>query len=166
MEVRINIIFSILIFAIIHCSNPITEPHLLPIKNDNDNDYLNDNIEYYFGLDSLNPDTDDDSILDGVQLAKDFYEKIGYLPRYENEHTPYVIDEIIYGQEMCPVCDRAVNLGRVRIINPINSLADTIPFIGLHYLYYGSFRYRGEIHEGDIEPVKLGRILRLITDDK
>lgn len=164
MVIELGKVLALSILILGSCSKSIPESHLIPIENDYDNDYLNDRIEYYFGLDSLNPDTDNDTVLDGVQLAKRFYYVIEYLPRYETGYSPYVIEEIIYGQEMCSVCDRAVNLGRVRIINPVNNLADTIPFIGLHYLYYGSLRYKGEIHEGDIEPVRLGRILRQITD--
>jgi len=161
---KISIMSLIVIIIFMSCSNSTPESHLLPIKNDNDEDYLVDSIEYYFGLDSLDSDTDEDSVLDGVQLAKEFYEDIEYLPRHEIEYGPYVIEEIIYGQEICPICGKAINLGRVRIINPVNNLADTIPFIGLHYLKYGSFKYEGEIHEGEIDPVRIYNILRSITE--
>ena len=161
---KIGIMSLIVIVIYMSCSNSTPESHLLPIKNDNDEDYLVDSVEYYFDLDSLNSDTDEDGVLDGVQLAKEFYEDIKYLPRHEIAYGPYVIEEIIYGQEICPICGKAINLGRVRIINPVNNLADTIPFIGLHYLNYGSFKYEGEIHEGEIDPVRIYNILRSIIE--
>jgi hypothetical protein len=159
MEVRIATILSLLIFAIMRCSNPIAEPHLLSIESDRDSDYLGDGIESYFGLDSLAPDTDGNGVLDGVQLACDFFEEIRSLPRHEIEYGPYVIEDLLYGLEMCSRCDVLLNMGHIRIINQTNNSADTIPFVGLHYLSYGGFRYKGEIHEGDIDPVRLFDIL-------
>jgi hypothetical protein len=97
-------------------------------------------------------------------LAKEFSERMGYLPQEQIEYGPYVINEPIYGLEICPICGRAINLGRIIIINPLNDLSDTIPYIGLHYLSYGSFRYEANIHRGKIEPVKLYKILRSITE--
>ena len=144
------------------CSDFPPETHLLPIENDDDEDYLTDSIEYYFNLDCWNPDSDEDGMLDGVQLAKGFYGDIEYLPRHEIKYGPYVIEEIIYGQKICPICGKSINLGRVRIINPVNNLADTIPFIGLHYLNYGSFKYQGEVHKGEINPVKIYNTLNSI----
>lgn len=158
---RIMIVVIIIIFT--GCSSSLPESHLLSIENDNDRDYLTDSVEYYFYLDSLNSDTDGDTVLDGVQLALEFYERIGYLPDEPIEYGPYIINEPIYGQEICPICGWAINLGRIIIINPLNNLADTIPYIGLHYLKNGSFSYRSDCHTGSIEPVKLYKILRSIT---
>lgn len=164
MVVKVGIMSVIISIVFISCANSMPESHLLPIDDDNDGDYLTDSVEYYFNLDPENPDTDGNNVLDGIQLAKEFYEDIEYLPRYEIGHGPYVIEEIIYGQEICPICGRAINLGRIRVINLLNNLSDTIPFVGLHYLDYGSFRYEGEIHEGEIDPVRLFNILESIKE--
>ncbi len=91
---------------------------------------------------------------------KTYYdERISTLPHDSIDYAPYIIEEPAYGFEICPVCSDTVNLGRVRIINHLNNLADTIPYIGLHYLQNGSFAYRGDAHTGSIEPVRLYRIL-------
>jgi hypothetical protein len=133
--------------------------HWLSIDGDRDEDLLLDEIELYFEIDPTKADTDQDGVLDGVQLAKAFWAEIEKLPREPTPDGPYLIENHAYGLETCERCGATINMGYVEIINPMKELSIEISYIGLHYLEHGSFSYDGTLHDGAIDPKLLSEIL-------
>lgn len=133
--------------------------HWLSIDGDRDEDLLPDEIEPYFDLDPARADTDQDGVLDGVQLSKAFWAEIEKLPGEPIPDGPYLVENIAYGLETCERCGATVNMGYVEIINPVKELSIEVPYIGLHYLEHGSFSYDGTLHDGSIDPKLLSEIL-------
>lgn len=124
------------------------DPHWLPLPSytDNDGDYLPDEDEPYLGMQPNDPDTDDNGVLNGVQLARAAYAIYTTLPHEVQSDSTYVIDHAQRGIEKCSVCDSAVNMGYVEIVNPLEKLVIEVPYIALHYLEHGSFMYKGDVH--------------------
>jgi hypothetical protein len=63
------------------------------------------------------------------------------------------------GQETCQKCGAQVNMGYVKIINPMRQMQMDITFIGLHFLDYHCFSYDGNIHSGRVNLDSLKQIL-------
>ena len=137
------------------------DPHWLALEGDSDSDGLADEDEAYFGTDMSDPDTDDDGVLDGVELAIDMWRSIEELPRDTSDTGPFAIEMEMDGLEMCQSCGQTVNMGFVLITHPLEGLSATIPFIGLHYMEHGSFVYDGDYHgQGTVNPRFVNCILK------
>jgi len=54
-----------------------------------------------------------------------------------------------------------VNMGYIVIVNPLKDIKVEVPYIALHYMEHGSLSYRGDLHEGRVDPVKLAEALEL-----
>jgi hypothetical protein len=126
----------------------------LPMGTDIDGDFLPDADEPYLGVQVNNPDTDGDGELDGVDLAHAAYAIYSMLPHQPQSDTPYVVDHMLRGIETCNVCGTPVNMGHVEIFNPLENLALEVPYIALHYLEHGSYRYAGDVHGPDAIHVR------------
>ncbi len=138
------------------------DPHWLPLAktDDADQDFLYDSEEPFLGLQPNNPDTDANGLLDGVQLAQAMHLIYSALPHEAQNDRPYVIDHMLRGIENCTICDSSVNMGYCEIVNPLEKLVIELPYISLHYLQHGSFRYAGSLHgEGRVNPRQLKAVL-------
>lgn len=124
------------------------DPHWLPLpeNTDLDADLLPDDDEAYLGMQPNDPDTDDNGVLDGVQLAQASHAIYAMLPHHAQSNGPYVIDHMQRGLEHCRACDSAVNMGYVEIVNPLENLVIEVPYLAVHFLEHGSFMYDGEVH--------------------
>ncbi len=141
-----------------------SDPHLLPVEDDEDGDYISFAEEILRGVDWHNPSTAQDTVLDGVALALELKALIDSLPETPVEGHPYKTFEYQYGLETCAVCGEEVNMGCIRIEFPSRGLSAEIPFIAYHYLSHGSLSYEGSIHTGRLDLSLLKRIL-LCSDE-
>jgi len=138
------------------------DPHWLPLakSDDADQDLLMDIEEPFLGLQPENPDSDSDGRIDGVQLAQAMHLICSALPHEVTADRPYLIDHMLRGNENCTVCDSSVNMGYCELVNPLEKLIIELPYISLHYLQHGSFRYAGSLHgEGRVNPRQLKAVL-------
>ncbi|MEO0137586.1 MAG: hypothetical protein ABIL40_11300 [candidate division WOR-3 bacterium] len=133
--------FITLSLLIIQCSQK-ADPHLLPISDDKDNDYLIDGVESKVYLDPKNPDTDGDGTLDGPQLAFRLVSRIDSLPDTVQTQCSYAIKTFFTGNDTCPVCGEEIQKGEIKVVDPICNVTCIVPLIGLHFLEKGSFRYK------------------------
>ncbi len=139
---------------------PYDPPHILMwAAPDTDEDQLGDNEEPFLPTDPLDPDSDDDSVEDGAQLAETLAAQLGALPREVREDESYLIEHLTFGIETCSVCGETVNMGTVEIVNPLDGITLELPIIALHYLGHGSFGYDGDVHSGHTLPTVLDAIL-------
>ena len=138
--------------------------HRLPLDDDLDNDGLADDEEPFFGTDKKDADSDDNGLDDGVQLARHFATRIDSLPREPQQTTPYAIEHQARGIEMCPHCGRYFNMGFMELIHPQRADTVSVPFIAVHYLHCGCFKYHGTTNKGIIEPHRLRAILSPVPD--
>jgi len=164
-NIKASIYIFITIIALV-CLSCVLNSHLLEIAGDNDDDYIADPDEPYFNLKIGISDSDGDGLKDGIEVALELSKRIEVLPRQKSDSMPYAIEHIAYCVAVCPVCDEEVNGGGIVVINPLKNISDTIPFIGLHYLSYGCFRYEweqsepGYLQHGEVDPVQLDKTLR------
>jgi hypothetical protein len=141
------------------------DPHLLPVDDDIDVDYLSHAEEVLRGVDPWIPDTDSDGIIDGVEEALFLSGLIEALPESPQPDAPYKVNHWARGLEYCDICGAAINMGFVAIVNPARNLETQVPFIGLHYLEHGSLSYAGSYHtSGRLDLPAVKRIL-LATDE-
>jgi hypothetical protein len=120
------------------------DPHWIPlqINEDIDSDFLLDSYEKIIGFDDTKPDTDQNGVPDGIQLAKEVYQSLQELPHVPRQDGPYIIDHMMRGLVWCSVCDSAFNMGYAEIVNPLENLKMEIPYLSLHhFLRHGSFMY-------------------------
>lgn len=132
--------------------------HLLPVEGDSDHDGLTDDEETHFGTDAANPDTDGDGVLDGVGLAKSMWSSITELDTTASESAPYLIEHMMRGVVMCPVCGTWVNMGYVEVVNVPEDIRVEIPYLGLHFMEHGSFAY-GPNPEERVDPIQTANAL-------
>ena len=138
-----------------------TDPHVIYIAEDRDNDGLKDSEETRLSTDPDDPDTDDDGVPDGVQLAKVMLKAIEDLDTAQSKTHPYKVEYAMRGLERCGICGEYVNMGYIVIVNPLKDIKVEVPYIALHYMEHGSLSYRGDLHEGRVDPVKLAEALEL-----
>jgi len=138
---------------------PIPDPHRLPVQGDVDGDGLKDSEEPFFKLDPKNPDTDGDGLSDGEELARELLKLIASLPTSPSDDRPYKIDRAMRGLERCSACGELVNMGFIEVVNPIRGERMEIPYVALHYMEHGSFSFKGELHTGRVDPVRLWELL-------
>ncbi len=141
------------------------DPHLLPVEDDVDNDYLSYREEILRGLDAWNIDTNEDGVIDGVEEALLLHGLISALPETVQADQPYKVNHLARGLEYCEVCGACENMGYVQIVNPLRSMSVDVPYICLHYLEHGSLSYSGTHHlSGRLDLAQLKRVL-LATDE-
>jgi hypothetical protein len=127
---------------------------------DTDVDELMDEEEPLLETSKIDQDTDDDSLIDGPQVAEDLISAISRLPREPRSDGPYIIDHIERGLETCPICGDVMNMGMMEIINPLEGLTVELPYISLHFLAHGSHGAYGDVHlNADMLPTVLDVVL-------
>ena len=143
---------------------PFDIQHLIvETANDNDNDGLNNPSELYFETEPENPYTHNLGIDDGQEITEAIIEHISDLPVYigGGQPTDYIYIQYIpaYGFETCNICGKTVNMGYVKIKNPIQDTFIDFPIIGLHYMSHGRFAYSGSYNQNEIDPIELATVL-------
>lgn len=138
------------------------DPHWLPLpeNTDLDADLLPDEDEAYLGMQPNDPDTDDNGIRDGVQLAQASHAIYAMLPHHAQSNGPYVIDHEQRGIEQCRACGGVVNMGYVEIVNPLENLVIEVPYIALHYMKCGGFGFEGSINKGTVDARVVKTVLQ------
>jgi len=132
--------------------------HFIPEPNDQDQDGLSYEEEFYLGSNFTTPNTIP-GINDNEHWTQYFKAIIDSLPTTPQPNSPYKIEYNAYGLEYCQKCGASVNMGFVRLINPLRNLQVDIPFIGLHFMENGCFSYQGDIHVGRCNIDTLKQIL-------
>jgi DNA-directed RNA polymerase subunit RPC12/RpoP len=136
--------------------------HWISVENDLDKDYLKDEWEKHLGLDPSNPDTDGDSVLDGVQLAKRLCSQIQNPPEWIR-----IDDNKMFGLYVCSKCGQAVNMGFMEITNTRKGTSICVDYLSLHYMEHGSLAYEGkEGISGVVDAIQLDSILSDIPPGK
>lgn len=130
------------------------DPHQLPVADDPDQDFLSFAEEVIRGTDWWNPDTDQDTVPDGVQTALILRQLIDSPPP-----GVLVTDHMMFGVETCNICSEAVNMGYVLVTHPQRGLSVAVPYIALHYMEHGSLSFDGTIHAGRTDLDTLKQIL-------
>ena len=145
----------------------VPDPHVSPIKDDNDGDYLADAEEAALDTDPAKPDEDGNGKPDGFDLALSLAGSVSKMPWFNSAgdplyglnppdldkqfptDQPYVIscDYLLDCVWICPVCQQALPAGCIIVVNPAihASWSDgvKIPFGGWHCLQHGAFSYPG-----------------------
>ena len=142
-----------------------SDPHLIPVADDEDSDYISFGEEILKGVDWHNPSTAPDTLMDGVALALEVKGLIDSLPEASQPDAPYKTFIYQYGGETCDVCGEWVNMGCIYINHPARGLSIEVPFIAYHYLEHGSLAYLGSVHEGRLDFSLLKRILLCADED-
>ena len=132
--------------------------HYIPVPQDLDQDYLGDAEEIYLGTNFFYAYTLP-GVTDNIYWTGYFKYLIDTLPTTPQTHQPYREDYYANGLETCQICGALVNMGFVRIINPLRQLQQDIPFMGLHFLDCHCFSYDGSIHNGRVDVGLLKKIL-------
>lgn len=134
--------------------------HLLPVTGDDpDADGLLTEEEPVLGTDPEDPDTDDDSLIDGPQVAEQLLPLIGELPREPQADRPYLQEFWALGEEQCNVCGQTMNMGGIEITNPLEELSLHMPFAALHGAAHGSFEHSATYNQGRLIPSILQTVL-------
>lgn len=120
--------------------------HLLPLSEDKDADWLENEEEASLKKNPGNPDEDGNSVRDGLDLARTVICEIAGLPATPSSDKVYRVDVQLRGLEQCQVCGTNVNMGYVTLCNPQAKLSMDIPYIALHYLEHDGFSYAGDVH--------------------
>jgi len=133
-------------------------------SNDTDNDGLRDDYEDDFDTQLNNPDSNDNQLLDGAEVAEELIMAIAELPLVKSPAEPptdYTYIEVfpVWGSENCDICGILINMGQVRITNPVAQTEISFPIIGLHYLAHGRFAYGGSTNSGEIDALALAQVL-------
>jgi hypothetical protein len=153
-------IFSLLFSAgLVSAQNKSDSLHFLPIVNDSDIDGLNYTEEFYQGTAYNDPLSQNGTDKDG-QFWSLFYKSIiDTLPDTVQVNKTYKLDFEQDGQEICEKCGMVVNMGFVKIVNPMRNLETNIPYIGLHYMENGCFSFWGDIHHARVDIDSLKKII-------
>ena len=133
--------------------------HYIPVSNDQDQDGLADAEEIFLGTDFRNDFTLPEKH-DNIFWTQYFDSLISNLPPTQQPDQPYRLDFPVWGMETCSKCGEQVNMGYIKIVNPLRNLEMDIPYIGLHYLTNHCFSYDGSIHIGRIQIDSLKQIMR------
>jgi hypothetical protein len=135
--------------------------HWLSVPGDADGDGLTDAEELRLGLDPSNPDENADGEPDGRSLATELEARVGALPDQPRHSGPYVEHFLTLGVYPCLTCAESVNMGFVRIIDPIESRSLDVPYYSLHFLRHGSFSTDRPSLYGRVDPSDLAQIVGL-----
>lgn len=113
--------------------------HQLAIEGDADDDGLKDAEEAHFSLDPALRDTDGDGTPDGPQLATAMATAIDGLPVGPLPDEVYVRHNNADGIYRCLICDEAIDMGFLEVINPNTGESVDIPYYTLHFMRHGGF---------------------------
>jgi hypothetical protein len=148
--------------------------HMLHINNDTDNDGLTDTDETNFNHDPKNPDTNQNGICDGQEIALYLALTISNLPTQPMLDKPYVLHHQMDGIVNCHICGEPLDMGFMEIYNPrINTVEPfRLSYYAYHFMQHGSFGYDFELESSydlttrRIDPVLLSQYLEtdIITD--
>jgi uncharacterized protein (UPF0212 family) len=131
----------------------LTYPHAIPPRaDDTDGDGLTDDEETRLGT---NPASGND----GFELAQALLPLVAELPRSVQHHQPYLIEYEMDGVEQCEICGETFNMGFVEVVNPLEEISLSMPYIGLHMLAHGGFAYDGTTNDGEVLPLVLQTVL-------
>jgi hypothetical protein len=134
--------------------------HYIPVANDLDQDFLSDAEEIYVGSNFFYEYTLPWYMYsDNVYWTSRFKAVIDALPTTPQSDRPYREDYYMFGSETCQKCGIDINMGFVRLINPLRQMQIDIPYIGLHFLDYYCFSYSGSLHASRIDLSTLKKIL-------
>jgi len=133
--------------------------HLLTVDNDTDNDGLNYAEEFYQGTAFNDPFSQGGLDEDGIYWSLFYKSIIDSLPDSVQTDKVYKLDFQQWGLETCAKCGTVVNMGYLKIVNPLRHLEIDIPYIGLHYLENGCFSYWGDIHNSRVDIDTLKKII-------
>jgi hypothetical protein len=126
---------------------PSNPSHILEAElDDTDSDHVEDIEEPLVTTNPADPDSDDDSLIDGSQIAEDLVAALSELPRQPIADGPYLLEHPLRGLETCTTCGERVNMGTVEIVNPLEGISLELPYIAIHYLAHGSYGYSGNVH--------------------
>jgi hypothetical protein len=133
-------------------------------SNDADNDGLNDDYEDDFCTQINNPDSNENQLVDGAEVAEALINTIAGLPVIEYNEEPlsdslYIEFGLMDGIETCDICGISMNMGDAHIVNPTKDTEIRFPIIGLHYLAHGRFAYGGSTNSGEIDALQLAQVL-------
>jgi hypothetical protein len=143
------------------------DPHLLAVDDDIDMDYVSYGEEMLRGLDPENPDVDGTGVVDGIEEAHYLRDLIYALPWYymDDPDVPtdsiYAIEFLTLGLEECTVCGEIMNMGFLRIMNPMRDVFVDVPYMCLHYMDHGGLSYDGTVNSGRLDLALLKRVVSL-----
>jgi hypothetical protein len=143
------------------------ETHMLHIHDDADNDGLNNNEEAYFNRDPKNPDSNNNGICDGKEIAQYLAQTIDALSIEPALDKPYVVHYQMDGIVNCHICGEALDMGFMEIYNPkINTIEPfTLSYYAFHFMQHGSFSYDFDLQSSydlstrHIDPILLSHYL-------
>ncbi|MCF7885495.1 MAG: T9SS type A sorting domain-containing protein, partial [Candidatus Marinimicrobia bacterium] len=135
---------------------------------DTDHDGLHDSLESCFEYSKNNRDSNSNHLLDGAELAEKIIFTIAQLPvvKYGEKPPAEQIFCLYYqagGSERCTVCGASMNMGEIKIINPMDNSEIKLPIIALHYLAHGRLIYSGTEHADEINILRLAEVLGIKT---
>lgn len=139
------------------------DPHWTPLEawEDQDADFLKDDEELLLHMNPAQPDEDSNLVPDGVDLALALSAAIDSLREEPSPDHVYLIHCAMWGVETCDVCGKDdINMGFMEIVNPLEKLSVTVPYMAKHYMEHGSFSYAGQIHRGRVNVALLNTVLR------
>lgn len=118
--------------------------HRLPVEGDADSDGLTDGEETALGLNPGNPDCDMDGTPDGPDLAIFLHDYVETLPVCnfgdpEPTDQTFVYDYLMYGVYDCLTCGEMINMGYMRIINPVKGVETHLDYYDHHFMKHGGF---------------------------
>ena len=143
------------------------DPHLLVVGDDLDADYLSYSEEMLRGLDPANSDVDGSGVVDGIEEAYHLRDLIYALPWYfmDDPDVPtdrvYAVEFLTLGLEECTICGEVMNMGFLRIMNPMRDVFIDVPYMCLHYMDHGSLSYDGTVNSGRLDLAFLKRVVSL-----
>jgi hypothetical protein len=132
--------------------------HFIPVNNDLDGDGLSYAEEIYLGTGTNDPFSQSPEG-DNQYWTQFFKTCIDTLPTTPQTDRPYKIEYYQYGTEECQVCGATVNMGYVKLVNPLRNIEMDIPVIALHFMESHCFSYEGSLHTGRVDIDSLKQIL-------
>jgi hypothetical protein len=133
--------------------------HWIPVSNDADADGLTADEEPHFGTSDVLPDEDGNGTPDGRQLAVSMALQIGQLPEGPISDQTYLLHNMTLGVYPCLTCGESINMGFVRIVDPLNARSTDVPYYNLHFMEKGSFSTDREDLYGRVDPREIGDVL-------
>lgn len=120
-------------------------PHLLPVPNDENDNYLSNQEQVLLGHQHEYAPYDLDSLASVIQ-AQRYYQIIDSLPEYIEigqaaSDSCYKICRDMDGIVVCPVCGQEIAMGYLELHNPQRDLAMNITYMALHFMQNGSFSF-------------------------